>query len=132
MYNSKFVTFHLLEDHQCWVNLWNIGMWKHATYTYEQALIIRLYLSFKLSIIFILSFIHIVQYNLPQVLIESIRFIVHSCGLGSCVKCLATWSVKESDFYLSWIFGPRLWSVVELFLEYYGYLQCTSHHSIYM
>ena len=91
--------FHLSEDHQCWVNLWNLGMCLHAPYTSEQALIIRLYLRRELSIISILSFIHNVQDDLPQVFIEPIGFTVeiiskdiisrHSCGLGFCVKCLA-------------------------------------------
>ena len=68
-------------------------------YTSEQALIIQLYLRRELSIISILSFIHSVQDDLPQVFIEPIGFTVeiipkdiilrHSCGLGFCVKCLA-------------------------------------------
>ena len=36
--------FHLSEDHQWWVNLWNLGMWKHALYTSEQVLIVCIYL----------------------------------------------------------------------------------------
>ena len=58
---------HLSEDHQCWVILWNLGICRHAWYTSEQALIIRLYLRRELSIISILSFIHNVQDDLPQV-----------------------------------------------------------------
>ena len=83
-------------------------MWWHATYTSEQALIIRMYLCCELSIISILSFIHSVQHDLPQVFIEPIRFTVesiskdiisrHCCGLGFCVKFLAKWAAVDSKF----------------------------------
>ena len=54
--------FHLSENHQCWVNLWNIGMQRNVLYTSEQALIIWLYLRHELSIVSILFFSYIV-YN---------------------------------------------------------------------
>ena len=99
--------FHLSEDHQCWVNLWNIGMWQRALYTSEQTLIFWLYLCCELSIISLLYFIHSLQDDLPQVFIELIGFTVesiskdlilrHSCGLGFCVKCLAKWAQKSHE-----------------------------------
>ena len=48
---SWFRTF-LSEDHQFWVNLWDLGMWRHFPYTYEKALIVWLYLLCELSIFF--------------------------------------------------------------------------------
>ena len=99
--------FRLSEDHQFWVNLWNLGKCRHAPYTYEQSLVIQIYLRCELSIISILYFVHIVQDDSPQVLIEPIGFTVesiskdvisrHCCGLGFCVKCLAKWAAKDSE-----------------------------------
>ena len=104
--NSRI--FHLLDNHQCWVNLLNLGKWRHALCTSEQALIIRMYLCCELSIISILYFIHSVQDHLPHVFIEPIGFTVksiskdiisrHYCGIGFCVKCLAKRSATEYEF----------------------------------
>ena len=87
---------HLLEDHKWWVNLWNIGIWWHALYTSEKALINWLYLCRELSIIYLLYFIHSVHNNLSQVFIKPIGFTVesilkdiisqHCCGLVFCVN----------------------------------------------
>ena len=140
---SKFAIFCLSEDHQFWVNLRNIGIWRHDTYTSEQALIIRLYLRCELSTICNISFIHSVQDNLPQFFIEPIGFTVeiisediilrHCCVLGFCVKCLAKWAAKISEFLLFANFSATSWKCYSiLFLECFGYIQCKRHRSIYM
>ena len=49
-------------------------MLRHAPCNSDQALIIWLYLRRELSIIYVLSFIHSVQDNLPQVFIEPVGF----------------------------------------------------------
>ena len=95
--NSRL--FHLSEDHQSWVNLHNSGILWHTPYNYEQALIIQPNQCRELSIISIVSFIHSVHKELPQVFIDPIGFIVeiisrdiilrHCCGLGFCIKWLA-------------------------------------------
>ena len=137
--NSRL--FHLSEDHQCWVNLWNIGVWRHTTYTSEQALIIRLYLRRVFSIISFFSFIRSVQDDLPQIFIEPIGFTVenilkdiilrHCCGLGLCIKCLAKWAVKESKFLLFTTFLRYILEVLfHFFKEFFGYFQRKSHRRI--
>ena len=124
--------FHLSEDYQCWVNLWNLGMWRHAPYNSEQELIIRLYLRRELSIISIISFIHSVQGDLSQVFIEPIGFTLesipkditlrHCCGLGFCVKCLPKWAAKESELLLFATFCAISWKCFSIpFLECFGY-----------
>ena len=103
---QKTLLFHLYKDHRFQVNLWNIGIWRHALYTSKQVLIYRLNLRHELSIIWIISLIQTVQDDLPQVSIKPIGFTVeiilkdiillHCCGLVFCVKCLSKWAAKES------------------------------------
>ena len=124
--------FQLSEDSQCWLNLRNIGIWRHAQYTSDQLLIIWLYLCCKLSIISILYIIHSVRDNLPQVYIEPIGFTVesiskdiilrHCCGLDFCVKCSAKWAVKESKIWLFISFRGTSWKCCSIvFKEWFVY-----------
>ena len=111
--------FHLSEDHPLWVNLWNIGIWWHALWTFKQALVNWMKLRHELSIISIIYFIYSVQDNQPQVFIEPIWFTVESiskdiilqncCGLGFCVKHLAKLSAKDSKLLSFMTFWSPCW-----------------------
>ena len=96
-----------------------------------------------MSIIYILYFIHSLQDDLPKIFIEPIRFteesiskhitFQHCCELGFCVKYLAKWATKESEFWSFMTFWSTPWKCCSiLFWKCFCYFQLKSHHSIYM
>ena len=114
------------EDHQCRVNLWNLGSWRHAPYISEHALISFPYLRRERITISYLSCMDKVHEYLLQVFIDPIGFTLykisnliisrHCCGVGFWSKCWAKWAAKVSEFYRAVLFVPHLGNVVPFFL----------------
>ena len=85
------IIFHLI-DNQCEVNLLNILLQWYILYTYVQVLIRFLCLRHEPLIIYNISLVNSVNYNLPHYFIKSIGFNVemvsnsiiswHFCGFG--------------------------------------------------
>ena len=115
----KHETLSPWEDHQCRVNLWNLGLWRHAPYISEQALIRFLYLRRERLTISNLSFMHKVHDGLPQVFIDPIGFTLaktsnfivsrHCCGVGFWSKCVTKWAAKVSEFLSCYTFCAIAW-----------------------
>ena len=109
----------LYKDHQCRVNLCNLGTWRHASYASDQASINRLYLRRESSIILIPYFMQIIQDRSPEVFIEQAGFTVesiskdiivrHCCALGFLPKCWAKWAAKEFKLLSHYTFWGTSW-----------------------
>ena len=102
------MTLSSWEDHQCWVNLWNLVLWWHDLYISEQYWINFPYLGCEWMLIYNLSFIHSIHDGLLQVFIILIWVIVerflnlmlseHSCGVGFWLIYWAKWATEVSKF----------------------------------
>ena len=121
----KSGTFLPWKYHQCRVNLWNLGLWRHAPYISEQVFISYPYLRCEELTISNLSFVHNVHEDLIQVFIDLIGFTLdeisnfvisrHCCGVSFWSKRWAKWAAKVSEFYRAVLFAPHLGNVGPFF-----------------
>ena len=75
-YVKKLDTISPWEYHKCLLNLWNLILWWHALYNYEQELIKLPYLNREWLISSNLHLMHSVHDTLPQISIDPIGFTV--------------------------------------------------------
>ena len=134
-YVDKLETLPPWEDYKFRVNIWNLGLLRHAPYTYDLALINFLHLHRDRLVIYNLSFMQNVHEYLLRVFIKPKGFTVesisnlnisrHCCGVGFWSKCWARWAAKVSEFYPTVPFDPHLGSVVTL--SFWGCFYCLPH-----
>ena len=116
--NSKFTNFSIRGSSVMDKHKWNIGVWRHASYTYKKLLIHWLYIHCQLSNIYILYFIYSVHDDYPQVKIVRI-----GKGASNNNKMGYVYHTEILKYYwttlLSWIYNNPVdhWRGVELALS---------------
>ena len=94
--------FHLYKDHQFWVNLHHIGIWRNAPYTFYHALINWIYLHREWSIISILY-------------AECIRlFLPGFCQINTVYRRKCKERPNYAAFLWNWVLGLKNWQNEQL------------------
>ena len=115
----KTQNFRPHKDHQCGVNLWNIGIWHNDSYNSAWELINQIYVDFEQLIVSIIYSVQVVQDNLTQISIHpkgwTIEIILkdiiiqHFCGLHFLLKCWAKWGTREFKLLSLFTFWDTFW-----------------------